>query len=566
MANTPAFTLGLDYGSNSVRCVIIDLANGQLCGTAVWGYAAGDAGVLTDPANHHVARQSPQDYLDGLEKTVVPALAQAASYPGFKPERVIGIGVDTTGSTPIPVDAHMTPLAMKPEFKNNLNAHAWMWKDHSGMAEAEQITALATRHRPHYLAKCGGTYSSEWLFSKIWHCLKADRRVFDAAHSWIEFTDFIPAVLAGVKRPEEVKCGICAAGHKAMYCEEWGGLPDPEFLALLDPAIAALRPRLCQKAHTADQLAGHLCPEYAAKLGLPAGIAIAVGAFDAHLGAVGAGVSPGRMVKIVGTSTCDILVAPNTTKLPDIPGVCGIVDGSTLPGYYAIEAGQSAVGDIFNWFVKVVCQEGDSYHRTLSQEAAKQRPGQSGLLALDWNNGNRTILVDARLSGLLLGYTLHTSRPEIYRALIEATAFGARRILDRIEEYGVKVDEVINCGGIAEKDALFMQVYADVLGRPMKISASAQTCALGAALMAAVAAGPAAGGFASCEAAQQAICACKEQVYHPIPANQAVYQKLYRLYGELHDSFGLPKHTFDHYQVMKTLLDIAQQAKANQPA
>jgi len=559
------YTIGIDYGSNSVRCVVVDTRSGREVGSAVWNYPSGEAGVLTDPANPHVARQSPADFIAGIEGAVRPALAQAAGQPGFTAARVIGIGVDTTGSTPIPVDASLVPLGVKPEFRDNLNAQAWMWKDHSGMAEAEKITRLAARHRPHYLAKCGGTYSSEWFFSKLWHCLKVDRKVFAAAYSWIEFADFIPAVLAGIRRPEDVCCGVCATGHKAMYCEEWGGLPDAEFLARLSPAIAALRPRLCQKAYTADQVAGRLCPEYAVKLGLPAGIAIAVGAFDAHLGAVGAGVSAGRMVKILGTSTCDVLVAPNTTKLPDIPGVCGIVNGSVLPGYYAIEAGQSAVGDIFNWFVRCVCEGDSRLHGELTDQASALRPGESGLLALDWNNGNRTILVDARLSGLLVGCTLHTTRAEIYRALIEATAFGARRILDRIEEYGVKVSEVVNCGGIAEKNPLFMQIYADVLGRPMRISGSAQTCALGSALMAAVAAGPAAGGYASAEEAQAVICTFKDKVYRPSPDRQAVYEELYGLYRELHDSFGLRRKKFDHYGVMKSLLAISQRVKS-QPA
>ncbi len=561
MTNQANFAIGIDYGSNSVRCVVVNLQTGDECGTAVFNYPSGQQGVLTDPANPHVARQSPVDFVAGLEKTVVPALEQAETTDGFSRQNVIGIGVDTTGSTPIPVDASMTPLAMLDAFKNNLNAQAWMWKDHSSMDEAERMTAVAAKHRPQYLAKCGGTYSSEWFFAKLWHCLNVDRNVFEAAHSWIEFADFIPAVLAGVKRPEDVKCGVCAAGHKAMYNDDWGGLPDAEFLAMLDPALAELRPRLCQKAYTADQKAGELCQEYAEKLGLPRGIAVAVGAFDAHLGAVGAGVAQGHMVKILGTSTCDILVAPADRELPDIPGVCGIVNGSVLPGHYGIEAGQSAVGDIFNWFVSYVCEGDADLHADLTQKATELAPGQSGLLALDWNNGNRTILVDARLTGLLVGQTLHTGRHEIYRALIEATAFGARRILDRLSEYGVDIKEVINCGGIAEKNPLFMQIYADVLGRPMKISASAQTCALGSAIMASVAAGKDAGGYATPGEAQAQICSYKDTAYTPKPENQAVYEELYALYCELHDSFGVKGATCDHYGVMKKLLGISQRAK-----
>ena len=559
------YTIGLDYGSNSVRCLVVDVANGRELGVAVWTYASGDAGVLVDPGNPHVARQSPMDFVEGLRRTVPAALAAAAAEPAFAPAKVIGIGVDTTGSTPIPVDCRLQPLAARPEFAGNLNAQAWMWKDHSGMDEAEAITGLARQHRPHYLAKCGGTYSSEWLFSKIWHCFRTDRAVFDAACTWLEFADFIPAVLAGIHDIAEVKAGICPAGHKAMYCAEWGGYPDAEFLSLLAPEIGALRARLPQTVTTADQTAGRLCAEWADALGLPAGIPIAVGAFDAHLGAVGAGVGRGAMVKIIGTSTCDCLVSPNAEPLPDIPGVCGIVDGSILPGHYGIEAGQSAVGDIFDWFVKRVCRGDGKLHGALRAEVEKERPGQSGLLALDWVNGNRTILTDARLTGLVLGLTLHTTQAQIYRALIEATAFGARRILDRIQEYDVTVDKVINCGGIAEKDPMFMQIYADVLGRPMFISGSAQTCALGSAIMAAVVAGKDAGGHATCEEAQAAMCSYKDTVYAPNPASQAVYQELYALYCELHDSFGVKGASFDHFAVMKRLLDISRRASGARP-
>ncbi|MBN2449350.1 MAG: ribulokinase [Lentisphaeria bacterium] len=563
MAREPVFAIGLDYGSNSVRCLVVDVRDGREAGSAVWEYPSGDSGVLTDPGNPHVARQSPADFVAGLEGTIPEALRAArAACPEMRPERVIGIGVDTTGSTPIPVDRHLQPLALQKRFRRDLGAQAWMWKDHSGMDEAEAITALAREHRPHYLAKCGGTYSSEWYFSKIWHCLRQNREVFDAAYTWLEFADFIPAVLSGLTSPDGVRAGICPAGHKAMYCDEWGGYPDAEFLSLLSPEIGALRERLPARAFPADQVAGRLCAAWAGRLGLPAGIPVAVGAFDAHLGAVGAGVGPGRMVKIIGTSTCDVLVASARERLPDIPGVCGIVKGSVLPGYYGIEAGQSAVGDIFNWFVTEVCRGDASLHGRLTREAAALAPGASGLLALDWENGNRTILVDAKLTGLLVGLTLHSSQAEIYRALIEATAFGARRILDRIQEYGVRVSEVVCCGGIAEKNPLFMQIYADVLRRPMVVSASAQTCALGSAIMAAVAAGPAAGGYAGAEEAQAAICSHKQDAYRPDPRAGTLYDELYALYCELHDSFGVAGTGCDHYPLMKRLLDIRRKARA----
>lgn len=555
---TSRYTLGLDFGTNSVRALIADVATGEEVATYVHEYRRGDQGVITDPDNPHVARQHPADYIEGLEGSVKGVLELAQAIEGFSAERIIGIGVDTTGSTPIPVTRDGTPLAFLDQFADNINALAWLWKDHSSMDEAERITQLAREHRPAYLQKSGGTYSSEWFFSKIWHCLNVAPEVFEAAYSWVEFADYIPAVLVGDTRPESIKRSVCAAGHKAMYCEEWGGLPDAEFLSMLDPRIGALRERLYEKAYASDVKAGDLCAEWAQRLGLREGIPVAVGAFDAHYGAVGSGVAPGVLVKIIGTSTCDITVAPKTGDSLEIPGVCGIVDGSVLPGYYGIEAGQSAVGDIFNWFVTYVCEGDASLHETLSAQAAALRPGQSGLLALDWNNGNRTILVDARLTGLLLGQTLHTTRAEIYRALIEATAFGALTIQNRLAEYGVPINRIVACGGIAEKNPLLMQIYADVTGQTLEIARSGQACALGAAIFGAVVAGPENGGYATTEEAQAAMTGVKDIVYRPNPENHAIYQELYGLYKRLHDTFGVQGHSESLYDVMKKLLDIKQ--------
>ncbi len=557
---TEKYAIGVDYGTNSVRALVVEVHTGREVATAVHDYRRGDQGVITDGSNPHVARQHPLDYHEGLEASVTAALAEARSDAAFSPAQVIGIGVDTTGSTPLPVDAAGVALALKPEFQENPNALAWLWKDHSSMEEAERLTALAARHRPHYLAKSGGTYSSEWFFSKIWHCLNVDRPVFDAAASWVELCDYIPALLVGATRPERILRGVCAAGHKAMFCREWGGLPDADFLAMLDPAMGALRSRLYEEAYPSNVSAGGLCAEWAGKLGLPAGIPVAVGAFDAHHGAVGAGVAIGTLVKIIGTSTCDITVAPKAGGASEIPGVCGIVDGSVLPGYYGIEAGQSAVGDIFNWFVTQVCAGDGRLHEELTAGASALRPGQSGLLALDWNNGNRTILVDARLTGLLLGQTLQTTRAEIYRALIEATAFGAHTILNRMKEYGVPVERIVCCGGIAEKNPLLMQIYADITGQTMVISRSAQTCALGAALFGAVAAGAAAGGYATTEEAQAAMTGVKEVVYRPNPEAQSVYARLYSLYRRLHDSFGVAGTQDCLADVMKELLNVKREA------
>ncbi len=464
----PGYALGLDYGTNSVRALIVDVRNGKEVGTAVWEYAHGDHGVILsrDP---NLARQHPADYVKGAEVSVKKAIAQAQkSVRGFKPDQIIGIGVDTTGSTPMPVDKDGTPLAFQKKFSANPAAMAWLWKDHTGVAEAEEITALARTIRPQYVARCGGIYSSEWFFSKVLHCKRTSPEVFDAAYLWVEIADWIPAMLTGTEHPEKLVVGVCAAGHKAMFSADWSGYPDSEFLCQLDPALGELRARLRATAATVDRPAGGLTKAWAKKTGLREGIPVAVGAFDAHLGAVGSGVGPGTLVKIIGTSTCDVTVAPGDKPPADIAGLCGIVNGSVLPGYYGFEAGQSAVGDIFNWFVSYIKPNGKAgTHEALTAEALKIKPGESGLLALDWNNGNRTILVDQRLTGLLLGQTLYTTPAEIYRALIEATAFGALTIINRFEESGVPVSQVVNCGGIAEKSPLTMQIYADVTGRPM---------------------------------------------------------------------------------------------------
>lgn len=555
------YTIGLDYGTSSVRALVVDVANGREVGTAVFAYEHGEDGVILsrDP---NLARQHPSDYVRGAEVAIRKALRQAASVRGFSPHQVIGLGVDTTGSTPLPVDRTGQPLAFQKKFASNPDALAWLWKDHTGVAEAAEITDLARRIRPQYLAKCGGVYSSEWFFSKVLHCLRTNPRVFDAAHLWVEIADWIPAMLTGTEAPDRLVVGVCAAGHKAMYSDAWGGYPDEEFLSALDPKLAELRRRMPQRAHAVDRAVGGLTPEWARRTGLRAGIPVAVGAFDAHLGAIGAGVAPGTLVKIIGTSTCDIAVAPSATPPADIPGLCGIVDGSVLPDCYGLEAGQSAVGDIFNWFVSYVQPGGRSgTHEALTAAAGTVKPGESGLLALDWNNGNRTILVDQRLTGVLVGQTLYTTPGEIYRALIEATAFGALTIINRFEEYGVPITDVVNCGGIAKKSPLVMQIYADVTGRPMKVSRSPETCALGSAIAGAVVAGRKAGGHDSYATAQRAMTGLEKRVYRPNARAHAVYTELYPLYRTLHDAFGTPQWQGNLYGTMKDLIDLRNRVR-----
>jgi L-ribulokinase len=551
------FTIGIDYGTNSVRALVVRCADGREFGSCVLNYPSGHQGILLDPKDHNVARQHPGDYLVGLQKSVKGALAQAKKVKGFEIKKVIGLGIDTTGSSPIPVDRNNVALALLPKFEGNLHAQCWLWKDHTSWQEAVDITRLATEHRPQFIAKCGNTYSSEWWWSKIWHCLNVAPKVFNAAHSWVELCDWIPSVLAGVTDPLEIKRGICAAGHKALYCDEWGGLPDKEFLGMLDPKLAALRDRLYTQAHDASVSAGNLCAEWANKLGLPAGIPIAMGEFDVHYGAIGCGVTEGTLVKIIGTSTCDCGVVSADKTVADIPGICGIVKGAILPGYYGIEAGQSAVGDIFKWFVEGVL--GDvKLHTLLTKEAARLEPGQSGLLSLDWNNGNRTILVDQRLTGLTVGTTLHTTKAELYRALIEATAFGARAIIERIREYGVPIQRVVCAGGIAEKNPLLMQIYADVTGCTMLVAGSSQACALGSAISAAVLAGA----HKDFPSAQKRMTSLKKVSYKPKAAARKVYDQLYSLYRELHDSFGGVNRNADLSRVMKDLLAIKEAANA----
>ncbi|MFZ0600492.1 MAG: ribulokinase [Roseiarcus sp.] len=552
------FSLGVDFGTNSVRALIVRCSDGAEYGSRVVDYPSGAQGVLLDPKDGLLARQHPGDYLFGLEQSVRGALAEAGRKPDFDPAKVIGIGVDSTGSSPIPVDDKNLALASSAKWKDDLNAQCWLWKDHTAWREAAKITELSAKLRPQYIAKCGGIYSSEWFWAKLWHCINVAPETFDAAFSWVELADWIPSVLAGVADPRLVKRGVCAAGHKALYSDEWGGLPDKEFLTALDPRLADLRDRLYERAYDASEPAGSLSSDWATKLGLPAGIPIAIGEFDVHYGAIGCGVREGTLVKVIGTSTCDCAVVSASKPVADIPGICGIVKGAILPGFFGIEAGQSAVGDIFKWWVEGVLGGDAALHAELSAEAAKQRPGQAGLLALDWNNGNRTILVDQRLTGLLLGQDLYTTRADIYRALIEATAFGARAIIERLKEYGVRIDQVVCTGGIAEKNHLLMQIYADVTGCVMEVAGSSQTCALGSAIAAAVLA-RSHPDFASAETAMTSL---KPESYKPMAENRAVYDQLYALYRELHDSFGGLTKSADLSGVMKRLLDIKYAQRA----
>ena len=565
------YTIGLDYGTNSCRALIVDIDDGTELASSVFLYPSGENGIILDSSDPNLARQNPKDYLDGITATILGAIQKAKkNNPSFNSFNIVGIGVDTTGSSPIPVDKQGNPLSFSEKFKNNPNAMCWLWRDHTSFKEAQQITHLAEKIRPEYLAKIGGTYSSEWYWSKILHCKNIDPEIFNEAYSFVELCDYIPAVLTGEINPDKIKRSVCAAGHKAMYSSDWGGLPDEDFIQQLDSKLLNLRKNLFKKVYTSETEAGKLSGYWSKKLQLKEGISVAVGAFDAHMGAVGAGVKEGTLVKIMGTSTCDIMVQNNKNKLKDIPGVCGVVDGSVMEHHYGIEAGQSAVGDIFLWFVnhltpskygtRKIDEEGnidfDEKFENLQKEAEKLLPGESGLIALDWNNGNRTILTDVRLTGLMVGQTLHTSPHEIFRSLVEATAFGALKIINRIKEYDVEVKEIVNCGGLAIKSPFLMQIYADVTGIPMIISKSHQTPALGAAIFGAISAGE----FKDVKEAQKSMTST-DKIYLPIKKNHDVYIKLYKIYSKLHDSFGTKEWSGSMYNIMKDLLDIRYEQK-----
>lgn len=560
------YTLGLDYGTSSVRAILVDVSNGRTVGEGVFEYRNGVDGVIVDRDDPHLARQDPDNYMEGFIDATRTALKHAGGESDFSPDKIIGIGVDTTGSSPMPVLRDNTPLSRVSGFEDEKDVLVWLWKDHTGHLEAQEITKAGREMRPQYLNKIGNTYSSEWFWAKVWHCMRVNPEVYDTAFTWVEICDWIPAVMSGVNDALRIKRGITAAGHKAMYNPEWGGYPDEEFTGRLDRKLLKLRRTLPDRAYELNEIAGYLDKNFAEELGLIPGIPIAVGSFDAHFGGIGSGIEPGTLVKNIGTSCCDIMVAPMEEEMTDIPGLCGIVPGSVLPGYYGLEAGQSAIGDIHGWFAGMIAGGRDrkEVFRQLEEEAGALRPGESGLMALDWMNGNRTVLVDQRLTGLFVGLTLHTSAAEMYKALLEATAFGARIIAERFQSYGVEVKRVINCGGIPYKSPHIMQIYADVFDRTMELSQSNQTASLGSAIAGAVVAGPEAGGYADYKEAIGRMTGVLDTAYTPIKENVPVYEELFSIYRELHDAFGVEKQTADLYPVMKRLLEIRERVKGGE--
>ncbi len=498
------YVLGADFGTDSVRAVLYDVSTGKETGSHVSYYPRWREGRYCDPRKNSF-RQHPLDFMETLEESVKASLS---GLTGRQRERVLGIGVDTTGSTLAPVDENGTVLALKEEFSRNPNAMFVLWKDHTAVEEADKINRVAKSWGGEDFTKYeGGVYSSEWFWSKILHILKRDPEVRDQAYSWVEHADWIPAILTGTTDPLKMKRSRCAAGHKAMWHEEWEGLPAEEFLVKIDPLLGGLRERLYEKTYTSDVKAGVLTPVWAEKFGLPPGIAVAVGAFDAHMGAIGTEIRERSFVMILGTSACDMAVSQKEalgTKLID--GICGQVDGSIIPGMVGLEAGQSGFGDVYAWlrdtllwpcvhvsgireaFDKLGDGMVDTVMARLSEEARNIEDGEWPL-ALDWLNGRRTPYADQKLKGALLGLTLGTTAPMLFRALVESTAFGAKAIIERFAEEGVVFEEVVASGGIPKKSSYVMQVLSDVLNIPVKVARTDQAGALGAAMFAATAGG-----------------------------------------------------------------------------
>jgi L-ribulokinase len=543
------YTIGLDYGTDSVRSLIVNVENGQEVSTSVFYYPRWAKGKYCDPAKNQF-RQHPLDYLEGLEFTIKEALKQA---PKGVAENVVGISVDTTGSTPIAVDEKGVPLSLTPGFEENPNAMFILWKDHTGVKEAEEVNSLAKKWNIDFTKFEGGVYSSEWFWAKLLHVIREDIGVYRAAWSWVEHCDWIPAILTGNINPRTLKRSRCAAGHKAMWHESFGGLPEEKFLETLDPMLAGIKDRLFKDTYTCDVAAGKLSPEWASKLGLSANVVVGVGAFDAHLGAVGAEIEPYYLSKVMGTSTCDMLIAP-MEEVGDklVSGICGQVDGSIVPGMLGLEAGQSAFGDIYAWFKqvlewplknimadstlvdpatkqKLIEETSDKIIAKLSEAAAKIPIEETSVVAIDWMNGRRTPDANQALKGAIAGLNLGSDAPRIFRALVEATAFGSKAINDRFISEGIRIDGVIALGGVAKKSPFVMQVVADVLNMPIKVARSEQACALGTAMAAAVAAGV----YPTVSEAQKKMGGGFEKTYLPIKENAEKYKSLYEKYLKL---------------------------------
>ncbi|WP_289038260.1 ribulokinase [uncultured Zobellia sp.] len=548
MRSQNAYSLGLDFGSDSVRALLVNTQTGEELATAVHYYKRWKEGKYCNPSQNRF-RQHPLDYIEGIESTIKSVVG------AVRPEiaaQIVSIGVDTTGSTPVAVDRNGTPLALLDEFKENPNAMFVLWKDHTGIREANEINELCEKWDIDYSQYEGGIYSSEWFWSKILHVSRTDTAVHKAAYSWVEHCDWIPFLLTGGKDVREMKRSRCAAGHKALWHESYNGLPPNEFFLALDPLLDGLRERLFNKTYTSDIPVGTLSPEWAGRLGIPENTVVSVGAFDAHMGAVGAKIEPYYLTKIMGTSTCDVLVAPMEGEEKLVKGICGQVDGSVIPDMLGLEAGQSAFGDIYAWYSRVLAWpieeliskssliDEDTKQKLikealnnlipeLSDAASKEPIGASGELALDWMNGRRTPDANQNLKGVIAGINLGSTSPKIFRALVEASCFGAKKIVDRFLSEGIPIKGIIALGGVAKKSPFIMQMMANVLNMPIKVVASEQACALGAAVFGAVAAKV----YSSVPEAMEQMGSPFETIYEPDPTDARAYLEVYGDYSRL---------------------------------
>ena len=537
------FVIGVDYGTDSVRSLLVNAADGRELASSVFSYPRWKDGLYCNPAGNRF-RQHPLDYIEGLEYTIKACLKQAGPAAA---SAVRAISIDTTGSTPIAVDATGTPLGLLPAFRENPNALFVLWKDHTAVKEAATINAHAANFDVNYLQFVGGVYSSEWFWAKLLHILRVDDSVRKACHSWVEHCDWIPFLLTGGTDVAKMRRGVCSAGHKALWAHQFGGLPPEEFFASLDPLLKGFRSRLFTDTYTADQPAGHLSPEWSERLGLSTDTIIGVGAFDAHMGAVGGQIEAYHLSKVMGTSTCDMLVAPlKEVEGTLVRGICGQVPGSVIPGMMGMEAGQSAFGDAYAWFRDLVSwplrqltadtltpaqlqTATDRIIPELSRQAAALPQDQNAELALDWFNGRRTPDANQELKGAITGLSLGSDAPRIFRSIVEATCFGAKTIVDRFVAEGIPVRGLIGLGGVAKKSPFIMQMMADIMDMPLRIHSSEQTCALGAAMFAATAANL----YPKVEDAMAAIGQGFDAAFTPDPGRTATYAARYRAYTRL---------------------------------